>query len=276
MAESPVLLLAGLVLAGAVALALHRLRADRRRLRRRIDAATTELQHLQLSFARFAPNAVVESIAARARIPEAERREVTVLFADLVGFTALSEQLDPDVLVAVLNEYFVRMSRVIGEHRGHVAKFIGDGLMALFGALEPNPWQVNDAVHAALAMQRALVAYNAELASRGLPALRAGIGIHRGTAVAGLIGSDALMEFTVIGRPVNLASRVEGLTRTHHVDILVTAAVRDRLDPRFVLDELPAREVRGVAEPVVTYAVRGFREEGDQSLSRTGTGTGRA
>jgi adenylate cyclase len=251
-------LAAGALLATA-GLVVWRLWTERQRLRRRIDAATAELQHLQVSFARFAPTAVVENIAGRGRAPQAERRQVTVLFADLFGFTALSERLDPDVLVAVLNDYFVRMSRAIGEHRGHVSKFIGDGLMALFGALEPNPWQVNDAVHAALAMQRELATYNAELTARALPALRAGIGIHCGIAVAGLIGSDSLMEFTVIGRPINLASRVEGLTRTHQVDILITGAVRDALDPRFEVEELPARAVRGVAEPVVTYAVRGFR-----------------
>jgi adenylate cyclase len=151
------------------------------------------------------------------------------------------------------------MSAVIGVHRGHVAKFIGDGLMALFGAFEPNPWQANDAVHAALAMQHALKAYNRELHERGLPQLQVGIGIHRGTAVAGIIGSGELLEFTAIGSAVNLASRVERLTRTLHTDIVITAAVRNGLDPRFALEEHPAHAVAGVSEPVVTYAVRGFR-----------------
>jgi len=247
-----------LLVAAAIAVAL-RVGADRRRLRRHLDGATAELQRLQTSFQHFAPTAVVEGIVAGGGSAEAARREVTVLFGDLVGFTHLSERLDPEVLVTVLNGYFARMSRAIGEHRGHVAKFIGDGLMALFGAIEPNPWQANDAVHAALAMQHALAAYNAELADRGLPTLQLGIGIHRGIAIAGVIGSHALVEFTVIGRTVNLASRVERLTRELPADILITAAVREGLDPRFTLDELPAQSVRGVADPVVTYAVRGFR-----------------
>jgi len=247
------------LLAVAIAVAI-RLLAERRRLRRRLDGATAELQRLQTSFQRFAPTAVVEGIVARARATDAARREVTVLFGDLVGFTSLSEHLDPEVLVSVLNEYFVRMSQAIGEHRGHVAKFIGDGLMALFGAIEPNPWQGNDAVHAALAMQRALAAYNQELEASALPTLQLGVGIHRGVAIAGVIGSQALVEFTVIGRTVNLASRVERLTREIPADILITASVREGLDPRFVLEELPARTVRGVSEPVVTYAVREFRD----------------
>ena len=179
------------VLAAASAVAVARLRAQRRRLRLQLEGATAELQRLQLSFARFAPTAVVDGIAARGRSTEAQRKDVTVLFGDLVGFTSLSEQLAPEVLVAVLNEYFLRMSGAIIEHRGHVSKFIGDGLMALFGALEPNPWQANDAVHAALAMQHALIAYNEELSARDLPALRLGVGIHRGPAIAGVIGSNS-------------------------------------------------------------------------------------
>src|SRR5215468_430120 len=247
-----------LLVAAAIAVAL-RVGADRRRLRRHLDGATAELQRLQTSFQHFAPTAVVEGIVAGGGSAEAARREVTVLFGDLVGFTHLSEGLDPEVLVTVLNGYFVRMSRAIGEHRGHVAKFIGDGLMALFGAIEPNPWQANDAVHAALEMQRALAAYNEELTARGLPTLRLGIGVHRGIVVAGMIGSNTLVEFTAIGQTVNLASRVERLTREHHADILITAAVRELLDPRFVVAELPPRAVRGISEPVVTYAVSAFR-----------------
>lgn len=256
-------LLVGGAMVGLALIAFTRyLHAERRRMRRRLDMATAELQRLQTSFAHFAPSAVVDGIVARGRARDAERKSVTVLFADLVSFTAMSEALAPEVLVALLNEYFVRMSRVIGEHRGYVAKFIGDGLMALFGALEPNPWQTNDAVSAALAMQDELRRYNDELAGRRLPTLRVGIGIHCGTAIAGVIGSHELLEFTVIGHTVNLASRVERLTRVHNADILVTADVQAALDPRFVLEELPAREVHGVAGPVVTYAVRGVRRQG--------------
>ncbi len=246
-----------LVVAGASAVFFWHARAETRRLHAKLDAAAEELQHLQRSFSRFAPQQVVDRIAARGTA-QAQRQEVTVLFADLVSFTPLSESLEPEVLVTILNGYFRRMSHVITEHRGHVAKFIGDGLMALFGVLEPNPWQTNDAVHAALAMRAALTAYNQELRAAGHPGLRVGIGIHRGTAVAGVIGSHELVEFTVIGHTVNLAARVEQLTRTHERDILVTAAVHAALDPRFRLLELPAMAVRGIADPVVTFAVEGY------------------
>ena len=242
----------------ALVLWLRRTRRTVAALEERLAAAGRGLESLQQAFARFAPAEVVEDIIAQGRSTRPEKKEVTVLFADLKGFTSLAEHLDPDVLVRILNGYFERMSRAITDHRGHVAKFIGDGILALFGALEANPWQTNDAAHAALAMRAALADYNATLAADGLPALAMGVGIHRGTVVAGVIGSAELIEYGVIGSAVNLAARVQELTRAHAVDVLVTAAVRDALDPRFALHALPPVEVKGLPAPVATFAVDRF------------------
>ena len=150
------------------------------------------------------------------------------------------------------------MSHAVTAHRGHVSKFIGDGILALFGTLEVNPWQTNDAAHAALAMRAALTEYNATLKAEGLPLLALGIGIHRGTVVAGVIGSAELMEYGVIGGTVNLAARVQELTRAHGVDILVTEAVRDALDGRFQLRHMPAMEMKGITGMLPTFAVERF------------------
>ena len=154
---------------GAVVAALGytvwRARAEAEHLRRRLESATKSLEQLQLSSARFAPQQVVERIIASGVSTSAEKKTVTVLFADIVDFTALSEGMKPARLVQILNGYFARMSRAIAEHRGHLSKFIGDGILAVFGALEPNPWQADDAVRAALAMREALKEYNEELAS---------------------------------------------------------------------------------------------------------------
>ena len=252
-------------LVGALALAalglgyaLWRSRQERSRLRRALEAKSADLEHLQLSFSRFAPEEVVESVIASGVTTHGERKEVTALFADLVGFTALSESLEPSVLVRILNGYFERMSQAISGHRGHVSTLIGDGILALFGALQPNPWQGNDALHAALAMRQQLVNYNQELEQEGLPTLSIGVGLHRGWGVAGLVGSRDLMQFAFVGRIVNLAARVQDLTRQYRVDILLTDAVRKTLDPRFKLRELPATPVRGVAEPVVIFAAESF------------------
>jgi class 3 adenylate cyclase len=168
----------------------------------------------------------------------------------------MSERLEPDVLARVLNGYFQRMSDAIHEHRGHVSTFLGDGILAFFGALQPNPWQCNDAVRAALAMRAAISDYNKELAREGLPPLGVGIGIHRGPGLAGLVGSRERTEYAFVGPTVNLAARVQTLTRIHKADILVTEALREHLDPRFVLEPMPPEAVKGIEEPVVTYAVR--------------------
>lgn len=250
------------MVAAAVALAAVEVwrRARRRaaRLEARLVAAAGELESLQHAFSRFAPATVVEDIIAQGVSPRSTKKDVTVLFADLKGFTPLAERLDPDVLVGLLNGWVEQMSRTIAEHHGHVAKLLGDGLLALFGALEPNPWQANDAVNAALAMREALAAYNARLGADGLPPLAMGIGIHRGPVVAGVIGAAELVEYGVIGSTVNVASRVEALTRTHGVDILVTEPVRAALDRRFALRPMPPTPVPGMAAALGTFAVEGL------------------
>ena len=245
------------LLAAALAIAWWRGRARAAKLREALEAKSAELEHLQVSFARFAPEEIVERIVAEGVSTRGERKQVTALFADLVGFTALSESIEPDVLVRILNGYFERMSRAITDHRGHVSTFIGDGILALFGALQPNPWQGNDAVHAALAMRQELADYNRELEAERLPTLSLGIGLHRGVGVAALVGSRDLMQFAFVGRIVNLAARVQDLTRRFQVDILLTRAVKDTLDPRFELRELPPTEVRGITGPVEIFAVEG-------------------
>jgi adenylate cyclase len=225
-------------------------------LRRRLSDANRELEQLQRTFNRFAPARVVDDILEKRSLDLAETREVTILFADLRGFTALSEQLEAPELVRLLNKYFQRMDRAVDEHSGFISKFIGDGLLVLFGALHHNPWQATDAVKAARKMQHGVRALDEVIDDPTLPGLSLSVGIHRGPVVAGIVGGFEMKEFTVVGRHVNLASRVEELTREHGVDILITDAVRDDLDPSIAVDEQPARAVKGVQEPVVTYAVR--------------------
>lgn len=255
-----VLLIVALLLVAALALALHRQRRRSMSLQAQLDAAAAELQQLQEACSRLAPAGVVQRLVAggapASAEAAAERKVATALFADLVGYTAMSERLEPPVLARVLNGYFQRASDAIHEHRGHVSTFLGDGILAYFGAVQPNPWQCDDAVRASLAMRAAMREYNVELAAEGLPALALGIGIHRGLGLAGLIGSRERREYGFVGPTVNLAARVQSLTRVHGVDILVTEAIREHLDPRFVLAPMPAEAVKGIAEPVVTYAVR--------------------
>jgi adenylate cyclase len=258
--------LLGLVIALAVALVsllaalLWRSRREARRLRRRLESAAADLQNLQLAFSRFAPDQVIERVIADGLGQIGEKKEVTVLFADLVGFTALSEAVEPTALVGILNGYFERMSQAIAQNRGHVSTFIGDGILAFFGALVPNPWQADDAVHAALAMRTELRRYNRELQEKGLPELSIGIGLQQGTGVAGLVGSESLKEFTFVGRTISVAARVQELTRQYPADIILTETLREALDPRFRLRPLPTTSVKGVAEPISIFALDGFED----------------
>jgi adenylate cyclase len=253
------LLAAGAALAaGAGALALHR---RNRRLERLLDDATGKLEQLQLQFARFAPAEVVDRLAEGEGDPPPVRRSITVLFADLQGFTAMCDRLDPADTVRILNGFFHRMSAVIKAHHGRVTEMVGDELLALFGALETNRWQGQDAVLAALEMRTELARYNEELLAQALPPLRFGIGIHRGELLAGVIGNADLRKYGVVGDPINVASRVERLTRVHGVDVLITEAVRDGLGGRFRLRAMPAMQVRGKAEPIATFFVEGLADE---------------
>ena len=247
-----VLALVALLAAGAGWLSAYR-RA--RQLERLLGDSGGKLERLQQQFERFVPAEVVERLTEERGDYAPQRRRVTMLFADLRNFTALCDRLDPALTVTILNDYFRHMSDAITRHHGHLTELAGDGLLALFGALEANPWQGRDAVMAALDMRAALKRYNAELAARALPELRFGIGIHSGEVVAGVMGAGALNKFTVTGDPINVASRVEGLTREHEVDLLVTDEVRRSLDPRFRLRPMPAAYVKGKAEPIQTWFV---------------------
>ena len=245
------------LLAAVLAGALYRQWRRAESLRAQLDAAAAELQHLQEACSRLAPAGVVQRFVADGVKPDtetaAERKVVTALFADLVGYTALSERLEPAVLARVLNGYFQRMSDAIHEHRGHISTFLGDGILAYFGALRPNPWQCSDAVRAALAMRAAIHEYNAELAREGLPPLAVGIGIHRGPGLAGLVGSRERMEYAFVGRTVKPGGARRG-TDAH----AQAGHSRDGGAARRARHALRAgtQPVKGIAEPVVTYAVR--------------------
>lgn len=251
------LTLLALAAAAAVMVMQHR---RLRELRARIEASTVELQRLQQSCAMLAPAGVVQRLFSDGPESIAEHKVFTAMFTDLVGYTALAERLDPATLAQVLNGYFELVADSVVEHRGRVATFLGDGILIFFGALEPNPWQCDDAVEAALAIRAELGHYNSELERTGLPRIAIGAGIHRGPGLAGLIGSRERREYTMVGPTLNLAARVQALTREHGCDILLTEAVREKLDPRFDLKAMPAAPVKGVAQPVVTYAVLGGRQ----------------
>jgi len=188
-----------------------------------------------------------------------EEREVTILFVDLRSFTRLSESMDPREVLALLNRYFDRMSGIVEIYHGVVDKYIGDAIMALFGAPVAHASHADSAILAALEMKSALARLNAELATEGRSKLSFGIGINTARIIAGNIGSSRRLNYSVVGDGVNVAARLQDLTRMSEFrsDILISAATLAAAKGTYRVRSLGAAPVRGRDMPVDVYAVEG-------------------
>lgn len=178
-----------------------------------------------------------------------EVAEVTLLFTDIRGFTSLSEDKTPQQLLTLLNEYFTALTGVIEENGGVVDKYIGDAVMALFGAPVPHTDSASRAVRAAMGMEKALASVNAEYEARGAQPIQIGVGINTDEVVVGNMGTQTRLNYTAIGDGVNLASRVEGLTKHYGVTVIVTESTQQAAS-EFTYQELDLVRVKGKSAPV--------------------------
>jgi adenylate cyclase len=186
-----------------------------------------------------------------------ESLDVTVMFCDIRSFTSLSESMTPEKVVQFLNEYFTGLEKCIARHNGVINKYIGDAVMALFGAPMQSATHAADAYAAALDMRQELVKMNQSFAKMGLPEIKFGIGLHSGPVLAGNIGAVNRMEYTVIGDTVNTASRIEGLCKQYKTDLLLSESTAQRLkenNSEIKLTFVDQSEIRGRKEKVNLYS----------------------
>jgi adenylate cyclase len=209
-------------------------------------------------FSRYVSKDVYDQLVANPSLAAlgGARRHMTVLFSDIRGFTTMSEKGTPEDVVSQLNELFTRMVRVVFDHHGTVDKFVGDMIMALYGAPLDDDDHAEHAVQTALAMIVTLNELNREWAQRGKPQLDIGIGINTGDMIAGNVGSESIMSYTVIGDAVNLGARLESLNKDYGTRIIISASTRERLKGRYDIHPLGDVIVKGKSQPVAIYEVK--------------------
>jgi adenylate cyclase len=217
----------------------------------------TQKRRIETAFRRYVSDHVLKEVVAK---PDAislrgEMREITVLFIDIRGFSQLAEQIVPELLVAFLNESFELITNRLLDHGGTVDKYIGDAILAYFGAPIESPDHPQRAVAAAIAIQRAVRERNLKRETLGQPFIRLdiGIAIHTGSVVVGNIGSELKMDYTAIGEPVNVTNRLQKLAEPGW--ILVTDEVAERISDVVSLAGLGPRQIEGREEPINVHRV---------------------
>jgi adenylate cyclase len=242
---------------------------DVRSIIREIDdlgRSITTMRTVVRTFASFVPKRLVQQLVSTGDALRlgGSRREVTVLFTDITGFTNITEKADPERVMIQTSRYLAAVSAVITENGGTVDKFVGDAVMAIWNAPADDPDHVTHACSAVLACRDAINRLNAEFESEGWPAYRTRFGLHVGEAVVGTIGSDDRMAYTVLGATVNLAARLEPLNKEYGTEILVSSAIVKRVSDRFVFRSVDTIRPKGFEARIEIYELR---READETLS---------
>jgi len=216
-----------------------------------------EARHVRRSLGQLVDREVANQIVDQDETLSGQTREATIFFTDVRNYTTLCEGKTPEEVVSILNELFAMMGRVIARHQGCIVDFIGDAVLAAFGAHKDNPNHAADAVATALEAQAELDILNLAWQKRGIPRLQIGVGIHSGEVLAGIIGSGERKKFGVTGDTVNTGSRVEGLNKEFSTSILITRETLERLNGKFKVEGHGEVKVKGREKPVEVFEVLG-------------------
>lgn len=235
-------------------------------------AEEENVKFIRNTFSKFVAQDVVDELLEN---PESmnlggSKKEITVFFSDVRGFTTLSERLSAEELVSVLNQYLSEMTNLIIQYRGTVDKYMGDAIMAFWGAPAENPEHAYYTCVAAIGQYQKLTELRDEWKSKGGEDIDIGIGINTGMAVVGNMGSSARMDFTVMGDTINLGSRLEGITKTYGVKIVISEFTYERVKEKVWARELDLVRVKGKTEPVRIYELMGLKDETDLEKFKTG------
>jgi adenylate cyclase len=218
-----------------------------------LAAEYLESRHVRKSLGQYVDREVANRIVDQEESLGGEKKEVSVFFTDVRNYTTLCEGLLPENVVGILNELFAMMGKVIARHNGCIVDFIGDAVLAVFGAPRNNPNHVQDAVKTALEVQDGLDELNARWEKRGIPPLQIGVGIHMGEVLAGIVGSGQRKKFGVTGDTVNTGSRVEALNKEFGTSVLITRETLDRLNGKFAVRRCGEVQVKGRDKPVEVF-----------------------
>jgi adenylate cyclase len=221
-------------------------------------------------FNKFHGSSITEDLLKNDISVGGTKKDVTVFFSDIRGFTKFSEGHTPEEVVAMLNEYFAIMVKIINTRGGVVDKFIGDAIMAVWGAPHSSERDTHKAVQACLEMRMALSELNKLRDSRGQTPIMIGMGLHCGPAISGTIGSEERMEYTVIGDTVNMTSRIESSTKAFGTDLLISEDVFNKVGAEFALELAGVAEVKGKSEPLKMFKVLGTKDtDGNITIFKT-------
>ena len=231
----------------------------------RVLTEEENVKFIRNTFSKFVAQDVVDELLNN---PESialggAKKEVSVFFSDVRGFTTISEALGPEDLVSLLNEYLTVMTDLIIEYKGTIDKYMGDAIMAFWGAPVKNDDHAYFACVASIAQLIALEKLQKEWSERGIPVLDIGIGVNSGQAVVGNMGSSHRMDYTLMGDTVNLGSRLEGVTKTYGVRIVISEYTYEKVKDRVYARELDLVRVKGKLEPVRIYELMGLNDESD-------------